>query len=581
MNCLDVIGRAEMDRAAIDSAPDGVLVVSQDGIILMANPAVARVTGYSDDELIGASIHRFLPPAMRDVHMHRMQHFFASPASIRPMGAVGNLKLVRRDGQTVPVDISLGHAHILDKSCAVLFLRDVSTIHRMEEQMQFQATHDTLTGLNNRWQFVQSLSQVLAMSARNARVVWLLLLDLDDFKAVNDGHGHSAGDQVLVEVARRLRSVLRSGEVLGRMGGDEFTILLPELTQPQDVSCVAEKVIAVLSQPYRVNGYEVFSGASVGGACYPGDAQDGTTLMRYADMAMYRAKAAGRNTYALYKPTMGLKMAERIHIHDRLKMAISKGELTLHFQPQVDVQSGRMVGVEALLRWHDQELGEVPPSRFIPVAESTGLILPLGDWVLEAACRHLSVWVQAGSRVRMAINLSVHQFRQPSLCERLAKWIAVYQLPPELIELEITESQAMAEPEQAQSVLESLHAMGVGLALDDFGTGHSSLSYLRVLPVSRVKIDRLFMQHIPERAGDTTLVRAIISLAHTLGLQVVAEGVETAAQLQFLRQHQCGTYQGWLFAKALPAFEIDKLLAPANDGQVSPINNKDIHESVT
>lgn len=573
LSSLDADSRAEMDRAAIDSAPDGVLVVSRDDVILLANPAVAQITGYSTAELVGGSINRFLPPAMREGHMQKMRGFFSSPGNARPMGAVGNIKLVRRDGQTMPVDISLGHAHILGKSCAVLFLRDVSTIHRMEEQMQFQATHDTLTGLTNRWQFMQSLTQVLAISARSQRVMWLLLLDLDDFKAINDGHGHAAGDQVLVEVTRRLRSVLRSGEVLGRMGGDEFTILLPELAQPQDISRVAEKLIAVLSQPYRVNGYEVFSGASVGGACYPGDAQDGPTLMRYADMAMYRAKASGRNTYALYRPVMGLQMAERLHIHERLKLAISKGELTLHYQPQVDVRSGQMVGVEALLRWYDQDFGEVPPSRFIPVAESTGLILPLGDWVLEAACRQLAAWVRTGSRVRMAINLSVHQFRQPSLCERLAKLIATYQLPPELIELEITESQAMAEPEQAQLVLKSLHAMGVGLALDDFGTGHSSLSYLRVLPVSRVKIDRLFMQHIPERTDDATLVQAVISLAHTLGLEVVAEGVETAAQLQFLRQHQCETYQGWFYAKALPASEVEKLLALAKDGQASPINN--------
>lgn len=580
MSGLDAVGRAEMDRAAIDSAPDGVLVVSQDGIIQLANPAVALITGYSISELVGGAINRFLPPAMHEGHTDMMRRFFSSPGNARSMGAVGNLKLARRDGQMVPVDISLGHARILGKSCAVLFLRDVSMIHRMEEQMQFQATHDTLTGLTNRWQFMQSLTQVLAMSARSRRLMWLLLLDLDDFKAINDGHGHAAGDQVLVEVARRLQGVLRSGEVLGRMGGDEFTILLPELAQPQDISRVAEKLIAVLSQPYRVNGYEVFSGVSVGGACYPGDAQDGPTLMRYADMAMYRAKASGRSTYALYKPVMGLQMTERIHIHERLKMAITQNQLTLHYQPQVDVRSGQMVGVEALLRWHDQELGEVPPSRFIPVAESTGLILPLGDWVLEAACRQLAAWVQAGSRVRMAINLSVHQFRQPSLCERLAKWISVYQLPPELIELEITESQAMAEPEQAQQVLEALHAMGVGLALDDFGTGHSSLSYLRVLPVSRVKIDRLFMQHIPERASDATLVRAVISLAHTLGLEVVAEGVETAAQLRFLRLHQCETYQGWYYSKAVPASEVGKLLALANDRQTLQINNKDIHDSV-
>jgi EAL domain-containing protein (putative c-di-GMP-specific phosphodiesterase class I) len=263
---------------------------------------------------------------------------------------------------------------------------------------------------------------------------------------------------------------------------------------------------------------------------------------------------------------MGLQMAERIHIHDRLKTAIENGELTLRYQPQVDVLTGKMVAVEALVRWHDRELGEVSPVRFIPVAESTGLILPLGDWVLEEACRQLAAWTRNGTHLRMAVNLSVHQFRQANLCERLAKWITSYALAPELIELEITESQAMAEPDQAQQTLESLKAMGISLALDDFGTGHSSLSYLRVLPVSRVKIDRLFMQHIPGRESDATLVRAVISLAHALGLKVVAEGVETAQQLQFLRDHACDTYKGWLYAKALLASEVDELLAVSRQG---------------
>jgi len=469
------------------------------------------------------------------------------------MGMVGNLRLMRNDGTLVPVDIGLGHGHLGHSSCAVVFLRDVSPVRRLEEQMQFQATHDTLTGLANRWQFMQSLTQMMALSARSQRTLGLLLLDLDDFKAINDGHGHDAGDQVLVEVARRLRGVLRAGDVLARLGGDEFTILLPEVAQAQDIGRVASKLIEVLSAPYRVNGYEVITGASVGAAFYPSDAQDGQTLMRYADMAMYQAKAAGRNTYAVYQSAMGVQMAERIRLHDRLKKAIFNGGLELHYQPQVDVHSGEVVAVEALARWNDAELGEVPPTRFIAVAESTGLILPLGEWVIETACRQLARWVRAGLHIRMAINLSVHQFRQPGLCQRLAEWIEAYRLPPELIELEVTESEAMAEPEAAQQILKDLAGLGVAIALDDFGTGHSSLSYLRTLPVSRVKIDRVFIQNVPDRDIDTNLVRGVMSLAHMMGLQVVAEGVETPAQLHFLRQQQCDTYQGWLYAKAMPA----------------------------
>ena len=557
----DDAGRvATLDRTVIDSAPDGILLVSEDGTILLANPMVEQLSGHRAADLVGQSVNIFLPPAMRAGHQQMMKMFFASPGAARPMGMVGNIKLTRRDGSSLPVDICLGHSHVGDTACAVVFMRDVSPIRKLEEQMQFQATHDTLTGLANRWQFMQSLAQCMTMSELNRRQMALLLLDLDDFKSVNDGHGHAAGDQVLVEIARRLRRLLSRGEVLARLGGDEFTVLLPEVSDVRQACEVAEDLIAALSAPYRVNGYEVFPSASVGVACFPSDAQDGQTLMRYADMAMYQAKALGRNTYALYQPAMGEQIAERIRIHERLKLAIRNHQLVLHYQPQVDVETGQMVSVEALLRWNDPELGEVSPARFIPVAESTGLILPLGDWVLEAACRQLSDWLKAGLNLRVAVNLSVQQFRQQGLSARLARWIEQYELPPELIELEITESEAMAEPEQAQAILQGLAELGVSLSLDDFGTGHSSLSYLRLLPVSRVKIDRMFMQHIPERAGDATLVRAVISLAHTLGLQVVAEGVERPEQLHFLRTHLCETYQGWLYSKALPAAEIPLLL---------------------
>jgi len=548
-----------LDQLVIDAAPDGILLVDEDGTILLANPAVELITGYDSHEIIGESVNILLPEPMRARHTNMMAGFFRNPTSRRPMGMVSNLRLQRSDGTTVPVDIGLGQGRYESKSCAVVFLRDASPVRRLEEQMQFQATHDTLTGLANRWQFMQSLTQMMAMSARSQRSLGLLLLDLDDFKAINDGHGHDAGDQVLIEVARRLKGVLRAGDVLARLGGDEFTILLPEIAQPEDIGRVADKLIDVLSVPYRVNGYEVVTGASIGAAFYPSDAEDGQTLMRYADMAMYQAKAAGRNTYAIYQAAMGAKMVERIRLHDRLKKSIFSGGLELHYQPQVDTMSGQVVGVEALARWNDPELGEVPPARFIAVAESTGLILPLGDWVLETACRQLAQWVHAGRRIRMAINLSVRQFRQPGLSQRLAEWIEAYQLPAELIELEITESEAMAEPEQAQQILQELAEIGVAIALDDFGTGHSSLSYLRTLPVSRIKIDRVFIQNIPDREVDANLVKGVLSLAHTLGLEVVAEGVETPSQLHFLRENRCETYQGWLYAKAMPAADLQLL----------------------
>lgn len=552
--------RAVLERAVIDAAPDGILLVKRDGSILMANAAMEAISGHPKAQLVGQSINIFLPPHMRGRHDQMMSGFFAHP-SRRAMGMVGNLHLHRCDGATVPVDIALGHCHMGNEPCAVVFLRDVSGVRRLEQQMQYQATHDALTGLANRWQFMQQLMYAMAQSARRQRAMALLLLDLDDFKAINDGHGHAAGDQVLVETARRIRSVLRAGDVLARLGGDEFTVLLPEISHPSDVDLVAQKVLAALSAPIRVHDYEVQSGASIGVACFPADANDTETLMRYADMAMYQAKAAGRNTYAVYQSEMGQRLEERIVLHDRLKVAMKEGHLRLHYQPQVNVRSGEVCSVEALLRWHDPVLGDVAPDRFIPVAESTGLILPLGDWVLETACRQQAEWAAQGVHIQVAINLSARQFRQPRLCERLADLLAQTGVQPQSIELEITESEAMADPEQAAGLLGRLAALGVRLALDDFGTGHSSLSYLKVLPIQRIKIDREFVRHVPQQSGDATLVRAVIALAHTLGLEVVAEGVETREQLAFLKAYDCQAYQGWLTAKAMPAHELGGWLA--------------------
>jgi len=506
----------------------------------------------------------FLPPRLREKHGALVNNFFVQPVA-RPMGLVGQLQLMRRDGTQVPIDIALGHCSVGGEPAAVVFIRDMTEVRRLQDDMHFQATHDNLTGLINRWMFGQHFEQAIQRSQRNGQPLALLLLDLDDFKAVNDSMGHAAGDQVLIEVARRLRGALRAGDVLSRLGGDEFTVLLPDLPSIEHAHQVAEKLQRLLAAPCRLQGCEVALGASIGLAHYPNDAHDTQTLMRYADMAMYAAKAKGRGTHAAYAPQMSQALAEKHQLHDRLKLAVERGGLDLFFQPQVDVASGRIVGVEALLRWHDPELGHISPERFIPVAVRTGLIQPLGDWVLETACRQAAQWSQAGTPVRVSVNLSVQQFRQAQLPERLQWLMEAHGTPPELLELEITETEAMAEPELARQVLDRLTALGVSIALDDFGTGYSSLSYLRLLPVSRLKIDREFIRHILTREEDATLVRAVVAMAHTLGLPVVAEGVEVDGQLDFLRRHRCETYQGWLFAKALPAAEMGRMLRAEAD----------------
>jgi diguanylate cyclase (GGDEF)-like protein/PAS domain S-box-containing protein len=545
--------------AALGAAPDGILIVDDTGTILKANPATELLTGYPPEELTGQPVSVFLPQHMRSKHSHLVKSFFLRPVS-RPMGMVSQLQLLRKDGQSVPVDIALGHYTINDRSVAVVYMRDMTEMKRLQEDMHYQATHDGLTGLVNRWMFMQHFEQAIQRARRSGRMMALLLLDLDEFKDINDSHGHAAGDQVLIEVARRLRSSLRTGDVIARLGGDEFTVLLPDVPSMGHVFQVAQKLQRSLSARCQLRMGEVSLSASIGIAAFPDDAHDSGTLMRFADMAMYAAKAQGRSMHAMYRPEMSEALAQRSQMHERLKRAVETQALELHYQPQVDVSTGGIVGVEALLRWHDAELGTVSPDRFIPVAVSTGLIHPLGDWVLETACRQAAEWADNGTPVRVSVNLSAQQFRQTQLPARLQQLLAQYGTRAELIELEITETEAMADPDTAHQVFTRLCALGLGIALDDFGTGYSSLSYLRRLPVSRLKIDREFIRQVLHNDHDAVLVRAMIAMAHTLGLPVVAEGVEDAAQLAFLRSNGCEIYQGWLFAKALPAVDISRML---------------------
>ncbi len=550
---------ASLALAALDAAPDGILIVDDTGTILQANPAIENLTGYSAQELIGQSVSVFLPPEMRSKHNQLVKNFFLHPVS-RPMGMVGQLQLMRKDGPAVPIDISLGHCKTDQRTAVVVFVRDMTEVKRLQEDMHYQATHDGLTGLVNRWMFMQYFEQAIQRARRSGNMLALLVLDLDEFKDINDSQGHAAGDEVLVEVARRLRIGLRAGDVIARLGGDEFTVLLADVTSIEHIELVVQKLLSGLSARCQLKVGEVRLGASIGIATYPQDAEDSGTLMRFADMAMYEAKAHGRGTHAVYRPAMSEALSQRSQIHQRLELALSMQTLELHYQPQVNVDSGAIVGVEALLRWNDAELGSVPPDRFIAVAVATGLIHPLGDWVMETACRQASAWARQGTPVRISVNLSAQQFRQTHLPSRLQELLSLHGTPADLIELEITETEAMADPDTARHVFERLCALGFSIALDDFGTGYSSLSYLRLLPVSRLKIDREFIRQVTHNADDAVLVRAVIAMAHTLGLPVVAEGVELSEQLEFLRSNHCEAYQGWLFARALPADEITRML---------------------
>ena len=557
---------APFDLRLADYAPDGILGVDQQGRIFMANAALCALTGYESHELLGLPMDVLLPPTVRGGHGQHLVRFFQQPHA-RAMGNVSGLALWHREGRPVPVDIALGHASREGQPCALAFIRDVRDMLEIRSRMEFQATHDALTSLPNRGMFAELLRQAVGQGQRTDQSLAVLLVDLDDFKGVNDGYGHAAGDLVLQEVAHRLKTTLREADSVARLGGDEFAILVRDLKDPSDALLVAQKVLQALGEVFCIGQFKVYPGASVGVVYAPQDAEDAQTLMRFADMAMYQAKDNGRGTYATYAPSMSYRVEEKILLHDRLKQALENNLLTLHYQPQVDLSLGQMVSVEALLRWHDAELGDVSPERFIPVAESTGLMHALGDWVLETACRQIATWRQQGLNLRVAVNVSAQQFRQPDLVARVGFLLLRWQIPPHLLELEVTESVAMIDTGQAAKMLQELTDLGISVALDDFGMGHSSLAYVRDLPVTRLKIDRTFIRWITENHRDAVLAKAVIGLASTLEKSVVAEGVETQAQLDFLCAHGCHSYQGWLFSKAVPADEVfDLARKPAPRG---------------
>ncbi|ANY61741.1 diguanylate phosphodiesterase [Comamonas aquatica] len=537
---------------AWNAAPDGILLIDPQGRILVSNSAMGLISGFSAEELRGQSVEILLPEALHAQHRGDLQQFFQQPRR-NNMGQGRILWLQRKDRVQIPVDIALGSFLRKGQPLVAAFVRDVTDMRRMEERMQYQATHDTLTGLGNRWAFQQHLQECMQQAQVTGEPSALLLLDLDNFKAINDGYGHPAGDHVLQEVAKRLKAVLRSQGWLSRLGGDEFAVLLPHADA--DVAAQwAEQILHAMQAPCAWGQVQLEFGTSIGVGLSPLDARDPPSLMRCADMAMYRAKERGRGNFVFYEESMGHAMAEKVLLSERLRLALGYGGIQLHYQPQIETATGKVCGVEALLRWTDPVLGEIPPDRFIPVAESSGLILGLGSYVLDAACRQIRAWMDQERPVRVAINLSPQQLRQHNLVDQVRAALVRHQVPAHWLELEVTESQAMQDPEHACRVLGELAELGVGLALDDFGNGHSSLAYLQFLPVRRLKLGKDFMR--PGRLGDK-LLGAMVQLCHALELDMVAEGVETEAQRAQLEKLGCRCYQGWLSSKALSASQFD------------------------
>ncbi len=442
-----------------------------------------------------------------------------------------------------------------------LLRRRTAELEAKQRHLDHLAHHDPLTGLPNRLLFFDRLEQSIRRGHRQRRGFALLFLDLDQFKQINDTFGHELGDRLLKQVAERLCSAVRESDTVARIGGDEFAVILEGLQAPSDVVVGVQHLVQAFEEPFDVGGHRFTVSCSIGIALYPQDGEDVHTLLRNADTAMFRAKAAGRNTYRLYDEEMTRETVARARMETALRQAVERGELEVRYQPQHALEDGRLVGFEALLRWRHPDLGEVPPAQFLPLAEETGLMERVGARVLEAACRQVAAWRRAGlPQVRMAVNLSCRQLRDPALPEQVARRLEETGCPASALEFEVTENFVMSRLEPAVATLERLRAMGIELAIDDFGTGYSSLAYLKTLPLSRLKIDRSFVGGVPGDENDSAIVRAVVALAHALGLKVLAEGVEREEQVEFLRDAGCDEVQGYLYGAPVTAEEATRRL---------------------
>lgn len=455
--------------------------------------------------------------------------------------------------------LAMSFAHSL--SLVLDNAREIEEIRSARQHLDYLAHFDTLTGLPNRELASDRIHQALAQAHRSGNNVAVLFVDLDNFKHVNDSFGHGVGDQLLKVVATRLQECVREGDTLARLSGDEFLVMLPNIEGAQAAAIVAQKVLDALAPPCTLDNQEIFTGASIGISIFPVDAANMDDLLRTADTAMYHAKSVGRNVYQFFTSGMNTAARRYTDLEHALRRALERNEFELHYQPQVSLKNGEIVGVEALLRWKNSDYGQVSPAEFIPIAENTGLILPIGEWVLKTACKQGKRWADMGyGYLRVAVNLSARQFRDRNFIQTLANILHETILPLSMLELELTESMMMEDIDTVVPQLNKIKTMGIRISIDDFGTGYSSLSYLRQFPIGMLKIDQSFVRDVSHNPDAAAIARAIINMAHSLRLDVIAEGVETEEQLEFLKHHQCNEIQGYLFSKPLPEEQLTSLL---------------------
>ena len=534
-----------------ENSGEAILITDRSNRIIAVNQALERDSGYCPEELLGKD------PRVLSAHKTPRETYQLMWAALRESGYwQGELWDLRKDGMIYPkwAAISAIHDAKGELTNYIASFTDISERKAAEARIDHLAHHDALTGLFNRYSLENRLAQSLLAARRENQQLAVIFIDLDRFKVINDTLGHHVGDLLLIEVANRLSACVRESDIVARLGGDEFVVTLTSLANDMDAALVAKKIVATLGDTYEIDGKQLHTTPSVGISLFPANGEDVDTLMKNADTAMYHAKEKGRNNFQFFSPAMTAAATERLELERDLRSALANSEFELHYQPQVCATQNLVRGVEALIRWRHPERGLIPPLKFIPIAEETGVIEAIGTWVLNEACRQMAAWRQAGFDLQhVAVNLSAHQLRSPDLVSQVQAAIAHFGLSPGELELEITESVAMEDPERAIGQLRALRDSGVELAIDDFGTGYSSLAYLKMLPIHTLKLDRAFVRDIESDENDAAISAATLALARNLGLRVVAEGVETEAQRDFLSSHACNLLQGYLFGKPEPA----------------------------
>ncbi len=549
----------ERYRTILDEMEDAYFEVDVAGNYTFVNDSCCRHLGYSRDELIGTT---FRGSIVKEEFEKIYKVFGNIYITGKPERNIF-YQLLRKDGTTGFAEMTA--FPLQNQKGEIIGFRgvgrDVTERKRMEDEIKYQGTHDALTGLSNRLMFGQILNHAIQSAKRFTRQFAVLFIDLDRFKTINDTLGHEAGDQLLLEISVRLKQTLRATDFIARLGGDEFIILIEEVDDASHVATVAHKILNSVLKPMTIIEQECRITASIGICMYPNDAQDEQSLMKNADLAMYMAKEEGKNNFQFYSEDIQSKSLEHLSIETNLRFALERNELSLHYQAKVDFRTNAITGVEALLRWQNPHLGFVTPTQFIPVAEETGLIVPIGNWVLRTACNQNVAWQQQGlPPVCIAVNLSVRQLTDDNLIDDISKALQDSGMEPHLLELEITESMMMRNPDRMIAVLAKIKSLGVRLAIDDFGTGYSSLAQIKHFHVDTLKVDRSFIRNIPQDAEDKAITKAIISMGKTLSLTVVAEGVETLDQLNFLKNHSCDEMQGYYFSKPIAPEQFADLL---------------------